>query len=134
MNHNGVVTGIKKGNAKITATAVDGSGVKASVTVKVKEYDLVFTDKKPQEVSYYFSGMGSFRIRGSVKNGNVSIPDITSDGYLIGGHSDNVPVTPVHPGTDTVTIKINSKKLKYTVFVADDFDKDATMDETPADV
>ena len=134
VNHNGVVTGIKKGNAKITATAVDGSGVKASVTVKVKEYDLVFTDKSPKEVSYSVSGAGSLRIRGSVKNGNVRIPDITFEVFMIGIHSYSVPVTPVHPGTDTVTIKINSSKLKYTVFVADDFDKEVTIDEKPADV
>ena len=33
---NGTVTGIKKGKVKITATAVDGSGKKASITIKVK--------------------------------------------------------------------------------------------------
>ena len=32
----GVVKGIKKGKAKITATATDGSGKKATITIKVK--------------------------------------------------------------------------------------------------
>lgn len=35
VNSKGKVTGVKKGSAKITATAADGSGVKKTVTVKV---------------------------------------------------------------------------------------------------
>ncbi len=37
VDENGLVSGLKKGTAQITATAVDGSGVRATVTVKVAQ-------------------------------------------------------------------------------------------------
>lgn len=124
VDENGVVTAISKGSAKITAKAADGSKIKAVTTVKVKKYDLVFLDSKPQQITYHMSGMGHMKIRGSVKNNNVSIPDIKTDMFFIGSGSEKVAVTPLHPGTDVVTIKINSKKLKYTVYIAEDFNKE----------
>jgi len=121
----GLVTAIGKGTAKITAAATDGSKVKASITVKVEKYDLVFASKRPQKVQYRYSGSGKLSIRGSVKNGNVSIPDIDTDMYtsVMGGPAiKEVEVAPLHPGTDVVTIKINGKKLNYKVYVADYFE------------
>lgn len=118
----GVVTGVGKGSARITATATDGSNVKASITIKVNEYYLVFTSKRPQAVKYTWSGSGNYKINGSVKNGNVSIPDIKESGWRSSGQStESVEVTPLHPGTDVVIIQFNKQKLEYPVFVADYF-------------
>lgn len=118
----GKVTGLNKGTAKITATANDGSGIKASVTIKVEEYALVFTSKRPQKVKYQIIGGGNYSIKGLVKNGNVSIPNIDEKGWRSSGNStEAVEVTPLKPGTDTVTIKFNNKKLEYPIFVADYF-------------
>ena len=118
----GVVTGIKKGNVKINATTTDGSGVKGSISIVVDEFDLVFTSKRPQKVKYKMVGGGNYNIKGSVKNNNVSIPNIDESGWRSGGNStETVEVTPIRPGTDVITIKGNNKKLKYNVFVADYF-------------
>lgn len=120
----GKVSGITKGNAKITVSFADNHKVKASVTVKVNQFDLVFTSKKPQKLKYSYSGSGTLKIRGTVKNGNVSIPNIDTDSYVsVMGRStvDEVRVTPVHPGLDVVTLKINGKKHSYSIFVADYF-------------
>ena len=120
VDENGVVTGVAKGSATITGTAIDGSNVKAKIQVKVQEYDLVFTDKTPQTVYYYY-GSGIFTITDSVKEGNVSIPSINTFmmASVVGGKAkEPVEVTPVKPGTDTVTIKVGSKKYKYTVYVS----------------
>jgi len=133
VDENGIVTAIGKGTAKITATAADGSKAKAIATVKVEKFDLVFTSKAPQIVEYYY-GSGSFKIKGSVKNGNVSIPNIDTSMFvmMIGGKQrEEVSVTPVKPGTDVVTIKVGSKKYKYTVFVAPEvFEENTATKET----
>ena len=116
----GVVTGVGKGTARITATAADGSGIKASVSVKVKEYDLVFTEKKSQPVTYYYTS-GYIVLSGKVKTGNVRIPQLsTTILAVIGGdaHTDEVSVTPVAPGEDVVTINTRQRKFVYEVFVS----------------
>ena len=116
----GVVKAIGKGTAQITARAVDGSKVKVSVGVKVQAFDLVFTDLEPQSVTYSYRS-GRHHIKGTVKTGNVSIPNIDTLlwAMVAGGPAvEEVPVTPVKPGTDTVTISVGSKKFSYTVYVA----------------
>lgn len=116
----GKVTGISKGTAKITVTATDGGGAKATITVKVEEYALVFVSKRPQNVKYTVSGTGDYSVSGSVKNGNVSIPNIDGKGWRSSSYwTESVEVTPLHPGTDVVTIKFNNKKLTYPIYVAD---------------
>ena len=125
----GKITGVGKGKAKITATASDGNGAKASISVSVNQYDLVFISKRPQEVQYYYSGSGRLVVSGSVKNGNVSIPNVNTDMWTStsGRTLKGVEVTPVRPGTDTVTLKINGKKFNYSIFVADYFSEHDTQ-------
>ena len=133
----GKVTGIGKGNAKITATATDGCGAKASVTIKIDEYHLVFTSKKPQKFQYWYSGgSGNYKIRGHVKNGNVSIPNIDTDLWTsrTGGQTtESLEVTPLHPGTDVVTVKINNLKINCKVFIADYFEENEMQYEALPD-
>lgn len=120
VDENGVVTGVGKGTATITAAAMDGSRRKGTLQVKVQPYDLVFTKKGAQTVTYAY-GSGRFVIRGAVKTGNVSIPDINQAVWavVVGGLSEQeVPVTPVSPGEDVVTITVGRKKFQYRVFVA----------------
>lgn len=123
VDNNGMLSGIRKGSARITATATDGSGVKTHFTVKVDEFDLVFTSKKPQKLRYrYSSGTGNVKRRGTVKNGNVSIDNIDADMWLsTSGGSDTIKVTPLKPGTDIVTLTFNGKKINYSIFIADYF-------------
>lgn len=133
VDKNGVVTGVGKGSAIITATATDGSKKSTSITVSVKKYDLVFTSKRPQKVGYHYSGTGNVKIRGNVKNKNVSIKrleydpgswkmlrkEVDRDFWMMGSSSEQVEVTPLRKGIDEITIKLNSDKLSYSVFVAD---------------
>ena len=122
VDENGVVTAVAKGKAKITADAADGSKAKAVVTVNVNEYDLIFTDNRPKEATYYYRS-GSFRITGKSKTGCVSVPkDIGSVFAIVAGGpaSDKVTVTPVKPGTDVITIKAGRTKTKITVYVSPD--------------
>ena len=52
VDENGLITGHKKGNCKITATATDGSKKKAAITVQVKNFEVVIT--KPGVVPVNF--------------------------------------------------------------------------------
>ena len=120
VDENGLVTGVKKGSAKITVSASSGSKAKAVVNVKVQEYDLVFTNREPQKVQYSY-GTGRFSITGSVKKGNVSIPGINDFvmASVIGGKiTKDVDVTPISAGEDVITIKVNKKKFTYKVYVS----------------
>ena len=122
VNDRGIVKGLKKGNTKITATATDGGKAKASVTIKVEQFDFVFVSKRPQKLKYSYTGTGRLKISTSVKNGNVSIPRIETDSLVSAtGASDYIKITPVSPGTDTITLNFNGKKTKYKIFIADYF-------------
>ena len=124
VDENGTITGVSKGSAKITVSAPNGSKAKATVNVKVQNYDLVFTDANPQQIEYSY-GSGRFNISSKVKKGNVSIPDI--GGYVMasvmGGDGKihkNVDVTPLSQGEDEITIKVNKKKFVYKIYVSQD--------------
>ncbi len=122
VDETGLVTGIAKGNAKITVSAQDGSKVKGTINVKVEEYDLVFTTNKPQTANYLY-GSGRFTVKGSVKTGCVSIPDITTSMWvmMVGGPAkEEFEVTPVKPGTDTITVKAGRYKTVIKVYVSPD--------------
>ena len=124
VDEQGIIAGVSKGTARITASAADGSGIQSAATVRVDTYDLVFIDSKSQQVRYTY-GTGRFHITGNVKNGNVSIPSINSlvMAAVAGGvATEYVDVKPVKPGTDTITINVNSKRFTYTAYVADYFD------------
>ena len=123
VNADGFVTGLSKGSARITAQARDGSGTKASVTVKVDVYDLVLTTTEPQTATYYY-GSGHFVIKAKGKTGCVDVPEINSEmmAVVIGGYgSGEFEVKPVKPGTDTITVKAGSVKTIIKVYVSPDF-------------
>lgn len=120
VDEKGIITGKEKGTASITAVSADGSGAKATVAVSVQDFDLVFTTGAPQTADYYY-GSGQVSVRGSVKTGNVRIPEIDADmNVMMAGSQakDTVAVTPVSPGTDAVTIKVGKKNYTYTAYVS----------------
>lgn len=128
----GVITAVGKGAAKITAAAKDGSNVRTAITVKVAEYDLVFTSPEPQPARYYYRS-GQFTVKGKVKTGCVSITDVrkTVFAMVAGGPASEVFfVTPVKPGTDTITVKAGRTKTVITVYVSPDCFKTAETEET----
>ena len=48
VDENGVVSGLKRGNARITAVALDGSKIRASINVKVNQFAEEITLDKPE--------------------------------------------------------------------------------------
>ena len=136
VDENGVITGVAKGSAKITAVAQDGSKVKGTITVKVEEYDLIFTSAKPQTAKYYYNS-GRYTITGKVKTGCVSIPNISIAMWAMvagGPASEEFEVTPVKPGTDTITIKAGKLKTVIRVYVSPDcFKEEETAKPEEAD-
>ena len=126
----GVITGLSKGTVKITAAASDGSKVKAVISVKVDEYDLVFTSKSSQKTRYYM-GNGRIKVKGSVKNGCVRIPDLSDEKFIMamGGYaSEEFSVTPVKAGVDTITVTAGSVKTVIKVFVSPEVFKTQSAD------
>ena len=120
VDQTGRITGLAPGNATITASAVDGSNVKASVSIKFEQFDLVFTDRSDKTATYYY-GSGRFTVKGTVKNGNVSIPDITTTIWaaVVGGYaSSDFSVTPLKPGIDTITVTAGRVRTSIKVYVS----------------
>lgn len=114
----GVVTGVAPGTATITAAAKDGSGVKATLSVRVDNYDLVFFDSKPQQAEYILVP-GSRRVRAKVETHCVSIPNVDESILLIGMESkESFPVTPVKAGPDTISVTGSGRDRKIRVFVS----------------
>ena len=113
VSDNGIIMALQKGKANITATAADGSKIKATIAVTVKNYDLVLKNFRSGKVSYE-TGTGMFGIGYSAKKGNVEVS---------GGSGNTVEVTPKQAGEDTVTISIvnyltrKTKKYSYSVYV-----------------
>ncbi len=136
VDENGVITGVSKGSAKITAVAQDGSKVKGVIKVKVEEYDMIFTSAKPQTAKYYYNS-GRYTITGKVKTGCVSIPNISIAMWAMvagGPASEEFEVTPVKPGTDTITIKAGRLKTVIRVYVSPDcFKEEETTKPEEAD-
>lgn len=118
VDENGVITGTGKGNCQITAGAADGSGKKASIAVKVAEFDVLITKAGEQPIVRYegLSGSGIFMTDWSSQNDCVIIHS--------GDERNTLSLTPVKAGADKVTVveinALNRKKAKteWTVYVA----------------
>ena len=129
ISDDGIITTLSKGRTTITAKAKDGSNIKGQININVKEYDLIITTKKGEDIEYV-TGSGMFGIGYSSKNDLVYL----GDGGGIGFNA--VHVTPVAPGEDVVTISISdywtrrTRRIVTTVFIApsafDEGKKDST--------
>ena len=118
VDEGGVVTGVAPGMATITAMAKDGSGVKATLSVKVDHYDMVFFDSKSQTAEYTLVP-GNRRVRAKVETHCVSIPNVDESILLIGMESEKgFPVTPIKAGPDTITVTGSGRDKKIRVFVS----------------
>lgn len=118
VDENGVITGVEKGNCRITAEAADGSLKKASITVKVAEFDVLITKVGEQPTVHYegMSGTGIFMTDWSSQNDCVMIRSEEERNTL--------SLLPVKAGVDKVTVvEINAltrkkAKTEWMVYVA----------------
>lgn len=131
----GRITGIGKGKAKITASAMDGSGVQASINVTVEKYDLVFFDRTPQSITLYTSFFGN--IVPSTKNNTVETM-VTGVSMMVTSagpqNTTTFEIIPVKPGLDVLTFSFFGKKLKRKVYVSPEcFTPDTESSSIPDD-
>ncbi len=126
VDQNGTINGVSPGTATITAVAADGQGAKASVKVKIENYDVVFDSMESKSVEYTIVP-GSHHIRGKVKNGNVSMAELDYTILLIGTNSrESVLIKPVKAGPDVVSITGSGRNAEYKVFVSPQLFPDRT--------
>ena len=104
VDENGVVTGVKKGSATIKATALDGSGQKASFAVTVQQ--------QPQSITLnetdFTVNMGSYRtLKATVAPSNTNDKAVvwSSSDESIATVNKSGRVTPVSVGSCTITCR-----------------------------
>ena len=120
VSETGEITGVGKGTASIIAQAADGSKVKASVNVRVDEYDLIFLDSRAKTAEYKY-GSGIYTVRGRTKKGCVKLPDFGEGRLVLIGKktkTESFSVWPVKPGTDVITIKAGRHRTTLKVYVS----------------
>lgn len=124
VDESGMITGVKKGSCKITATANDGSKKKAEISVNVKEYDAVLI--YPAVLDTFFDTTEDYAEYEVGFNGRSSTTvysrTVKFTGDVVESAGDH-KLKPVKAGEGTVEVlaKENNKvkeKGKYTVFVA----------------
>lgn len=124
VNENGVVFAHASGYCNITATAADGSGIRASVYLQVKAHDIVILAPGETEVEFETEEAMvplTLRIDGKTSTRNCDRIFRTQNGCVTS--PANQILLPVKAGSDTISISyVESKKVlrteKYTVFVA----------------
>ena len=108
VDQNGMIKGIAKGSATITATAQDGSGVKINLSVTVKNFDIIITSPSGANVSYDTPN-GIWGIAYRSKKHCVS--------------EDGEHLRPLKAGEDTFTVLMQSymtgkiRRIKFSVLV-----------------
>lgn len=102
VDENGVVTGVAKGKATITATAQDGSGVKVTKRIDVLQQPQAVTFKETQA---QLSVGTDKKITAVVSPSNTSDKTLlwTSSNESVATVSKNGTVTPLYPGQVTIT-------------------------------
>ena len=122
VSQDGLIKAHKVGNCKITASAVDGSNVTASVSIEVKNFDVVITQKGAVRVSFdthESSGYTTIVSNGWSYSGPFSIKVKISNGCVT-TTNNNGELMPVKPGTDTITVTRKygrSNKKTYSIYV-----------------
>ena len=124
VDSNGIIYGLAPGSCKITGTAVDGSGTKVQIDVKVQNYEVVIMT--PGAVSVDFATTGSMSQAGITIGrmfyGETYETAISIRNGCVEGQSGN-KLNPVKAGADKITIteKHNGRKVRsetHTVYVA----------------
>ncbi len=115
----GVVTGLKPGTAKITATAVDGSGKSATCTITVKESALTLNKNT---ISVPIGGTGTLTLTNTT---GASVTTQTSNAAAasasVSGNTVTITVPKTAKGGDTakLTFKAGDRTAECTVTVSE---------------
>lgn len=124
VDENGVITGIKKGKCKITASTTDGSKKNAAISVEVKDYDLVITKTGITKTDFETTdSYDEYEVgfMGQVRR-TVVRRTVTYKGGVVESAGDHA-IRPVKAGAGSVesVTKENKKttaKEKHSVYVA----------------
>ena len=119
VTHDGLVTGIAKGTATITATATDGSGTKASVTVNVATLVKDISITGPNEVA-----------AGKSIQLNASALPADATNKTLAWQSSNVSVATVSSGKVTAKSVTRTQTVTITASATDGSGVSATYDVT----
>ena len=123
VSQEGIISAKKVGRCTITASSTDGSKKKIQISVEVKSFDVVISQRGAHRVNFTTQessgwtsivsnrGMyrGAFSIKVKISNGCVQTTE--NDGELL----------PVKPGSDIVTVTKKygkTTKEKYSIFVS----------------
>lgn len=116
VSQEGMITARSRGTATITARAQDGSGVKATVKVVVKNYRIVIRSQQGAVIRYPV-GRGAWEIAYETENQAV---------HPMGNDYHSIRVVPLKAGADKLTVSITyygsqrTRDYTYSVFVAPD--------------
>ncbi|MER1994764.1 MAG: Ig-like domain-containing protein [Eubacteriales bacterium] len=124
VNQYGIITAHKTGECSVTAIAQDGTGVRASVKVTVKEHEITILEPGDVDVDFETEEDTvkiSLTINGKQTTKKVIRLFRTKHGCVTS--PENMVIRPALAGSDTISIVYNNnrklmKAEHYTVFVA----------------
>ena len=116
VNKMGIITAHRRGTATITARATDGSKVRASIKVTVKNYNIIIRSQQGVVIRY------------PVRNGAWEIDYATENQAVqtMGNDYHSLRVVPLKAGADSLTVSVTyyrslrTRDYNYSVFVAPD--------------
>ena len=124
VDQNGVVYAHARGNCTVTCTATDGSRVRGSVNVIVKEHDVVILEPGDVDVDFETEEVS---VNITIKNAGTVTSKSTKRSFRTDNRCvsspENSVLTPLKAGSDIIRIEyVASKKVvkteTYNVFVA----------------
>lgn len=126
VDENGEITAVAVGKCNIIGTATDDSKQKITISVQVKEHDILILMPGEVEVSFptRASSYGSYIQIGSWSHSETEDTTVTYKNGLTSEGSSEGKIRPLKPGSETieVVVKHNGKKVisknAYTVFIA----------------
>lgn len=126
VDENGEISAVAVGKCNIVGAAKDDSRQKITISVQVKEHDILILEPGEAQVNFptRASSYGSYIQIGSWSHSETEDTTVTFKNGLVCEGSSEGKIQPLKPGSETieVVVKRNRKKVlrknTYTVFVA----------------
>lgn len=102
VDESGIVTGVARGSATVTATATDGSGTKTAIKITVLQQPTAIAFKNPPAIVYVGTDQKLTAVVSPSNTNDKSLLWSTSDESIATVNKNGV-VTPLYPGQVTIT-------------------------------